>query len=321
MLNETLLQTQFAQDVISGLSSKPKHLSSKYFYDAAGSEIFRQIMRMDAYYLTDSEFEIFDQQKEDLLRAFLEPGGPFSLVEFGAGDGLKTQILLKHFLDRGIDFSYWPIDISGDALKKLEAELEAKWPELNVEGYPYEYFEAMRRMNLDEGNRKVVFFLGSNIGNFTITQSIKFLGKIAAELNEDDLVLIGFDQKKDPEVILNAYNDPEGITREFNLNLLRRMNRELGADFDLKKWRHHPTYDPQSGETKSYLLSTENQTVHFRDLGRSFSFEAWESVWLELSQKYDLDLINHLAEKSGFEVVQNFYDSKGYYLNSLWKLA
>ncbi|MEL6256329.1 MAG: L-histidine N(alpha)-methyltransferase [Bacteroidota bacterium] len=321
MSNETLLQTQFAQDVISGLSAKPKHLSSKYFYDAEGSEIFRQIMRMDAYYLTDSEFEIFDQQKEDLLHSFLEPGGPFSLVEFGAGDGLKTQILLKHFLERGIDFSYWPIDISGDALKKLETELEAKWPELNVEGYPYEYFEAMRRMNLDEGNRKVVFFLGSNIGNFTIPQAIKFLGKIAAELNEDDLVLIGFDQKKDPEVILNAYNDPEGITREFNLNLLRRMNRELGANFDLKKWRHHPTYDPQSGETKSYLLSTENQTVHFRDLGRSFNFEAWESIWLELSQKYDLDLINHLAEKSGFEVVKNFYDSKGYYLNSLWKLA
>lgn len=321
MLNETLLQTQFAQDVISGLSAKPKHLSSKYFYDAAGSEIFRQIMRMDAYYLTDSEFEIFDQQKEDLLRAFLAPGGPFSLVEFGAGDGLKTQILLKHFLERGVDFSYWPIDISADALCKLEAELAAKWPELNVEGYPYEYFEAMRRMNLDEGNRKVVFFLGSNIGNFTIPQSIKFLGKIAAELNEDDLVMIGFDQKKDPDVILNAYNDPEGITREFNLNLLRRMNRELGADFDLNKWKHAPNYDPQSGETKSYLLSKENQTVHFRDLGRSFSFGAWEPIWLELSQKYDLDLIHHLAEKSGFEVVENFYDSKGYYLNSLWRLA
>ena len=111
-------------------------------------------------------------------------------------------------------------------MEDKQAELEEKWPELDVQGYPYEYFEAMRRMNLDEGNRKVVFFLGSNIGNFTIPQSIKFLGKIAAELNEDDLVLIGFDQKKDPDVILNAYNDPEGITREFNLNLLTE-NKEV----------------------------------------------------------------------------------------------
>lgn len=321
MLNQRLLQTQFAQDVIQGLSAYPKQLSSRYFYDAKGSEIFRQIMRMESYYLTDCEYEIFEQQKEALLRSFLEPGGPFSLVEFGAGDGLKTQILIKHFLARGIDFAYWPIDISADALRKLEEELSHKFPELEVEGYPFEYFEAMKRMNLDEGNRKVVFFLGSNIGNFTESQAIKFLGKIAQELEEEDRLFIGFDKKKDPDIILKAYDDPDGITREFNLNLLRRMNRELGANFDLDKWRHFPNYDPRSGETKSYLLSTEKQAVYFKELGQNFEFDAWEPIWLELSQKYDERMIEYLAEKSGFEVVKNFYDSRAYYVNSLWKLA
>lgn len=320
MLDNTLLQTQFALDVLEGLSDYPKHLSSRYFYDAAGSELFRKIMRMDAYYLTDCEYEIFNQQKEDLLTAFMEPGGPFSLVEFGAGDGLKTQILLKHFLERGSDFSYSPIDISGDALDKLEIELSAKFPDLEVDSLPYEYFEALRRLNLKAGNRKVVFFLGSNIGNFTEKQAIHFLRNLANELNPEDRVLIGFDQKKDPNTILTAYNDPEGITRAFNMNLLTRMNRELGADFDPSKFKHTPTYDPLTGETKSYLISTEKQRVHIKALGKTFKFKAWEPIWLELSQKYDARMIKRLAKKSGFEVIKNFKDSKKYYVNSLWKL-
>lgn len=320
MLEKTLVQTQFAQDVLEGLSDYPKHLSSKYFYDAAGSELFRKIMRMEAYYLTDCEYEIFKEQKDDLLASFMEPGGPFSLVEFGAGDGLKTQILLKHFLEKGSNFSYSPIDISKDALLKLEAELTEKFPNLEVESLPYEYFEALRRLNLKEGKRKVVFFLGSNIGNFTEKQAIHFLRNLASELTPEDRVLIGFDQKKDPQTILTAYDDPEGITRAFNMNLLTRMNRELGANFDLSTFRHNPTYDPQTGETKSYLISTEKQEVRIEGIGKTIKFKAWEPIWLELSQKYDKKMIKRLAKKSGFEVIKNFRDSRKYYVNSLWKL-
>ncbi|MEL6674620.1 MAG: L-histidine N(alpha)-methyltransferase [Bacteroidota bacterium] len=310
----------FAQDVLRGLKAEQKSLPSRYFYDAAGSEIFRQIMRMDTYYLTDVEYEIFDTQQEDILQAFQAPGGPFRLVEFGAGDGLKTKILLRHFLAQQVNFSYVPIDISGAALAKLENGLKEEFPTLAVDSREDEYFAALRRLQAENGARKVVLFLGSNIGNFPHEGAVTFLKELASGLGPEDLVLIGFDLKKDPQIILDAYHDPEGITRKFNLNLLTRMNRELGADFDQEAFLHYPTYDPISGACKSHLLSNKDQTVHFSFLDESIHFKAWEPIWMELSQKYDTASIQALAEASGFKVVGNFTDEKQYFVNSLWEL-
>ena len=281
-LSEKTAKSQFAHDVLKGLRASPKHISSRYFYDDKGSEIFRQIMRMPEYYLTDCEYEIFDQQTDAIQQAFTTDADSFRLIEFGAGDGLKTKLLLKHFLKNKLSFKYTPIDISGSALDNLAKDLSKELPDLKVKPVKGEYFEALHTLYGNFEEQKIVLFLGSNIGNFTQKEAIHFLTRLSSELNKGDLAFIGFDLKKDPEIILKAYNDPAGITREFNLNLLRRMNRELGANFDLKNFRHYPTYDPISGETKSYLLSTQSQIVHFADLDEAIQFDAWEGIWLEL---------------------------------------
>ncbi|MEO0899164.1 MAG: L-histidine N(alpha)-methyltransferase [Bacteroidota bacterium] len=309
----------FAADVKEGLLSNPKRLSSKYFYDKKGSELFQQIMRMPSYYPTDLEYEIFRDQKADILKHFSEGTDSFQLIEFGAGDGLKTKILLEHFLDRGADFSYSPIDISESAVVNLRQDLANKWPTLNLNPFIGDYFKALEVYKEKSEERKAVLFLGSNIGNFQEKDALSFLSSLGNGLNTGDKLLIGFDLKKDPKVILEAYNDPEGITREFNLNLLDRMNRELGANFDRNSFIHAPLYNPLTGETKSYIVSTEIQKVHFSCMDLTVEFDAWEAIWTELSQKYDYKTIERYAEKSGFKVKAHLTDAKGWYVDSIWE--
>ncbi|HNP19155.1 MAG TPA: L-histidine N(alpha)-methyltransferase [Fulvivirga sp.] len=307
---------QFAKDVLDGLSATPKRLSSKYFYDEIGDKLFQRIMSLDDYYLTRSEYEILSNSKSQLLKIFGAQKTPFNLIEFGAGDGYKTKVLLKHFLAQNADFKYIPIDISGNVLDILETALKKELPDLKVKGIQNEYFKALDQ--LDKSNeRNVVLFLGSNIGNFTGDQATTFLQGLYDSLKQGDILLIGFDLKKDPNVILKAYNDREGVTRDFNLNLLNRINNELGGNFNIDKFKHHPIYNPLTGTTTSFLVSTEEQTVEIMD--KTFYFDAWEAVHMEISQKYDLKAIVNLAKEAGFKVLNNFYDEKKYFVDAVWQ--
>ena len=313
------MNKQFAQDVERGLSARPKQLSSKYFYDEAGDRLFQEIMRAPEYYLSRSEFEILEMYKEQLLAHFLSDGKSFNLLELGAGDGFKTKILLRHFTTMECDFRYVPIDISGNVLGQLVASLEQELPELNVEAVESDYFQALKRVKETSGRRNVVLFMGSNIGNFSEEETLTFLSQLHAQLNPGDLLLTGFDLKKDPEKVLKAYNDSTGITRAFNLNLLKRINRELGGQFQLEKFRHYPMYNPESGEARSFIISSTQQEVFIEALGRSFSFEAWEAVHVEVSRKYSVRMVEEYARKAGFAVVEHYYDCKHYFLDSLWE--
>jgi L-histidine N-alpha-methyltransferase len=310
----------FESDIVTGLQANPKRLSSKYFYDKRGSELFEQIMRTDSYYLTRAEYQLFQTEKARILQHFSHDGAPFRLVELGAGDGVKTKILLRHFLEAGADFRYLPIDISGDALQRLEKDLNESFPELHVEGKEGDYFRMLDQLHQGgKGTRKVVMFLGSNIGNFTQERAESFLAQVRSHLHAGDQMLIGFDLKKDPATILAAYNDPEGITEEFNLNLLRRINRELDGNFDTDRFLHAPTYNPMTGATKSYLVSRESQEVHLKQAGVTIHFDAWEAIDMELSQKYDLNMIEAIADDSGFRVREHLFDEQGYYTDSIWE--
>jgi dimethylhistidine N-methyltransferase len=312
--------SEFKSDVIEGLSSIPKKLSSKYFYDERGDELFIQIMNLDEYYLTRSEYEILDRNKNRLLEQFRKGGKRFELVELGAGDGLKTKILLEHFVAKQTDFKYTPIDISENVLQILKSDLIREIPELNFEGISGDYFKVLDQMGSDgEDMRDVVLFLGSNIGNFQLKEAIEFLKKISNSLNEGDMLLIGFDLKKNPKTILNAYNDSKGVTKAFNLNLLHRINKELGADFDVEQFEHYPTYDPLTGETRSYLISQTEQDVNID--GSVIHFKKHEPVFVEISQKFSLTDIESLAAASGFEIVENYFDEQGYFVDSLWVCA
>lgn len=309
----------FSQEVLTGLSVKPKKLSSKYFYNAEGDQLFQQIMHLDEYYLTHAELDIFTTNKSGLLK-LLASEVPFRILELGPGDGLKTKILLKYFTEQHADFTYCPVEISNDALQALVNNLSREIPDLKINPLAGDYFKVLGDLKLRAEKKNVVFFLGSNIGNFIGDTVRGFLKSIHGNLNPGDLMLIGFDLKKDPKRILNAYNDAAGITRRFNLNLLKRINDELGGDFDPETFIHYPVYDPMTGECRSYLVSKKQQSVAIRKLDRTFLFEAWEPVLMEVSKKYTIGEIDQLARETGFGVVENYFDNQQLFTDSVWRV-
>ena len=315
------MSKEFEKDVLKGLNSCPKTLSSKYFYDARGDKIFQKIMALPEYYLTRSEYAIFKHFRQQLLKMFIPPEGydkGFDLIELGAGDGTKTKVLLEYFLKEKTNFTYYPIDISANVLEELEESLSSSFPKLKVNGIPKEYFKAIEEINQKNGQtKKVVLFLGSNIGNFDDKMANKFLKELAKMLNKDDLLLIGFDLKKNPRIIKKAYDDDAGVTREFNLNLLKRINRELNGNFIVKDFLHYAAYDPETGKASSYLVSKKDQVVTIGE--EKISFYSWETIHTEISQKFDYRMIDQLAKNAGFEVAENFYDEKRYFTDSLWR--
>jgi dimethylhistidine N-methyltransferase len=320
---ESALDTNrdFAFDVLAGLTERPKRLPSKYFYDDRGSEIFSRICEIDEYYPTRCEHEILETYAAAICED-ARHSGPFNLVEFGAGDGRKTMVLLEHLAEARADFRYVPLDISEGAMRGLIDSLAQRVPTVETEGLVCEYFDGLRWLNSREPDRRsLVLFLGSNIGNFDRPRARAFLRRLWTALRPKDQTLIGFDLKKDIELLLHAYNDSAGVTADFNLNLLDRINRELDADFDLKKWRHFATYNVFSGAMESYLVSQASQDVHIGALQTTFSFAPWEPIHTEYSYKYLVEDIERLARDTGFAVDHLFHDRRRWFVDALWRRA
>ncbi len=309
---------RFKADIKEGLTSENKFLPSRYFYDNTGSEIFRKIMKLPEYYLTRCEYSILEGQKDQILENINFKEG-FDLIEFGAGDGYKTYVLLEYFINHNIEFEYIPVDISEESNLKLYRRLKSRLPSLNISPISEEYFRAMDILAFSGKRPKVLLFLGSNVGNFTRDEAITFFKSLGLRMTSGDKLLIGFDMKKKPSLILDAYNDKQGVTRDFNLNLLHRLNRELEADFDLQQFMHAPVYDPLSGAARSYLISLCNQDVYLKSLDLLISFNAWEAISTEVSQKYDQQMIREMAAGSGFKIVRYFFDEQNYYVDALWE--
>ncbi|PZX54082.1 L-histidine N(alpha)-methyltransferase [Algoriphagus chordae] len=309
----------FTQDVMLGLNSSPKTLPSKYFYDAKGDKLFQQIMALPEYYLTRKEYEILEGQHKQILAEILAQGKPFNLVELGAGDGLKTKILLRYLTQLKVEFTYYPVDFSGSVLEELEESLAKELPELVVKPLQDTYRDSLKKQVWEDGRPNLILFMGANLGNFGVDEAKNIIDHLRVGTKKGDLVLLGFDLKKNPQTILDAYHDEQGVTREFNMNLLDRINNELDADFDRESFVHWPTYNPVSGECRSYLVSQKSQEVTIGALNQTFQFEAFESIFTEISKKYSLSEISHLASLGGFEVKENFIDSEGYFADVLWE--
>ncbi len=315
--NETKWQNKLLSDVLKGLSATPKHLPSKYFYDDEGSRLFQKIMALPEYYLTRAEVEILSRYREDIAQCVANQ--PFTLIELGAGDGTKTSILIESILKVQPHCRYVPIDISTHAIELLTQSLAKQFPTLPVQGIADEYARALGHLHKLTPQRKVVLFLGSNIGNFTKQQARTFLKSVRRKLQPGDWLLIGFDLKKDIPTLIRAYSDAAGITREFNFNLLRRLNRELQATFDLSTFEHYATYNPILGAMESYLVSKKAQTVCIKAAGRTITFDAFEPIHTEYSFKYSEREIENFATTAGFESVKNFYDQKHQFVDALWR--
>jgi len=310
---------QLCIDVLVGLSQEPKSLPSRLFYDDEGSRLFQQITRLDEYYLPRVELQIFREHGRALLGSVA--GQALNVVDLGCGDGHKSAVLIAHLRALGADVRYVPIDISEQALRSASETVIAQFPDIEIAGVRGDYFDSIRWLGKQSSRRKIVLFLGSNIGNFDKAHARGMLRQLRMSLAPDDLALLGFDLKKDIDTLLAAYNDREGVTAAFNLNLLRRINRELGADFDLDKWRHYGTYNALTGAMESYLVSLEAQTVHIQALEEAFHFVAWEPIHTEYSYKYlDSDIVE-LAGFSGFEILASQKDSKGWFSTALWVVS
>ncbi len=307
---------QFEKDVHQGLSSEPKKLSSKYFYDERGDQLFVKIMEMPEYYLTNCEFEILSEQTATIVESF-DMTGSFELIELGAGNGKKTFEILKELTGKK-EFIYKPVDISPNALEGLQNMLNTKLPTLRVEPICGEYFQALQKVN-ETSVPKVILFLGSNIGNMLDVAAKGFMHKLSGCLNKGDKVLMGVDLIKDESIVLPAYNDAQGYTREFNLNLLHRINRELDANIQVDQFIHRPLYSKETGLAESYLESKCDQQVEIG--GRTYHFKAGERIHTEISRKYNDQLIREIIEDTKLVVDRKFTDTKEYFADYLLKMT
>lgn len=307
------MREQFITDVDAGLSQQDKRLSSKYFYDASGDALFMQIMQLPEYYLTRAEMEIFTKQSQRMIASLeITKDTYFELIELGAGDGSKTKELLKVLLVQGYQFDYMPIDISSNVLEHLQENLAAALPNLSIKPQHGDYFKILHALK-ESHHPKVLLFLGSNIGNQTDAQASQFIYDLGANLNQGDKLLMGVDLIKSADIVLPAYNDAEGITRAFNLNLLHRINAELGGDFNVKQFDHRPEYTEEEGVAKSYLVSKVNQSVTVSSTGKTYHFKRDEKIHMEVSRKYNHQIMENILQKTDFEIVDVITDSKKYF--------
>jgi dimethylhistidine N-methyltransferase len=300
--NAPLLDRQtsaFALDALEGLTNTPKALSPKYFYDAAGSDLFEQITRLPEYYPTRTELGILRDRGADIA-ALIPPGA--ALVEFGAGATTKVRLLLQN-----CSFSaYVPVDISGEFLKQQASGLRKDFPELAVHPVTADFTQAFD-LPADVRNRpKVGFFPGSTIGNFEPEEASRFLCRAAEILGRDALMILGVDLEKDEGLLHAAYNDAAGVTAKFNLNLLVRMNRELGANFDVSSFAHRAIYNRRHHRIEMHLYGRKAQKV--RLCGRTISFAAGESIHTENSYKYSIPRFGALARTSGWRIDTTWTD-------------
>ncbi|WP_158857594.1 L-histidine N(alpha)-methyltransferase [Lunatibacter salilacus] len=311
-MSEILEQTTFLKDVISGLQAKSKRISSKYFYDQKGSEIFQQIMDMEEYYLPACEKSILENESENI--AALLKSDSIQVLELGAGDGTKTSIILEKFMVAGKNIHYFPMDISADILKFNQKTLANQLPKLAVTPIVGDYHQTLKEFPKAE-EPKLILFLGSNIGNFRPQEAIDFLKFVKECMDPGDHFLLASDLKKNPSQILRAYSDPGGLTKKFNMNLLERINTELDGDFNLKGFDHYATYNPLDGLAQSFLVSLKEQEVNIN--GKTFPFDRYEVIHTEISKKYGSDELKQLMETAGFKFKKIFYDTNNWYALAL----
>jgi dimethylhistidine N-methyltransferase len=295
----------FARDVIAGLTARPKRLPPKYFYDEAGSRLFEEITALQEYYPTRCELAILHEHAAEIAALLRDET---ALIEFGSGSSRKVRILLEAAAKIT---AYVPVDISPEMLSQEAVDLQRDFPRLLVLPVVADFTKPFALPVEVAGFARAGFFPGSTIGNFEPHDASAFLTHAARRLGQDGILIIGIDLVKDPAVLNAAYDDAAGVTAKFNLNLLTRINRELGADFDLSNFCHQAFYNTERRRVEMHLASRKRQTV--RVAGRAIDFRAGETIHTESSYKYTLDSFGALARGSGFTPLAQWTDAQGYF--------
>jgi len=294
------MNDELLRDALDGLKSNPKTLPCKWFYDAEGSRLFEAICELPEYYPTRTELSILQTYSGQIAEHL---GPEVTLIELGSGSSFKTRVLLRE-----CDVAnYVPLDISASMLEESSEKLRAEFPEINVQPIEVDYTKPWELREVSHRNR-VVFFPGSTVGNFTSDEARDFLQNVA---NVSSKLLLGLDLKKPIDVLLAAYNDAAGVTAQFNLNLLARLNRETGADFVLDKWRHEAIWDEDESRIEMRLISTENQRVNLG--GETIRFERGEWITTEYSHKYAAHSLQALLQAAGWCLEKSWTDEKNWF--------
>jgi len=294
--------SDFLADAITGLSSNPGSLPCKYFYDERGAALFQKICELPEYYITRTEIDILDRNRTEIASHL---GPNIGLIGLGTGAGTKTRILIEALENPAV---YIPVDISEKQLRESTALFRKTFPDLEILPVCADYLQpVMLPSPRQKPARNIVYFPGSTIGNFEPDEAVQFLHRVANVCQENGGLLIGADLKKDPLVLEAAYNDRGGVTAQFNLNLLTRLNRELGADFDLESWHHRAVYNSDAGRVEMYLISEIDQFVHLDE--QKFHFRRSEKIITEFSYKYAPEEFATLAGKAGFRFVRMWTDN------------
>jgi L-histidine N-alpha-methyltransferase len=290
-----------AAEVRQGLTASPKWLPCKYFYDAKGLALFDQICRLPEYYLTRVETAILEKHGPAIIGA---RASPLALAELGSGSAIKTRLLIEPCLAQQGRLAYYPIDILPSALEDSGRRLLQDYPGLSVVGLVGEFGDGLKYLGRLAGPPRLVAFLGSTVGNFSADENERFFRMLRGTLRPEDRFLLGVDLLKDLTILLAAYDDAQGVTARFNLNLLSRINRDLSADFDLDGFRHRAVFNEPLSRIEMHLESTRRQTVRLKGLGLSVSFEAGESIHTENCYKHSVRAMTGLLESHGFRVLR-----------------
>lgn len=306
---ETVLEqesgtSEMLREVLSGLSGDQKSLPSKYFYDERGSELFEEICELDEYYLTRTELDIIEQNIDSMSRALHDH---CQLVELGSGSSVKTRLLLKALPNLR---TYVPVDISEEFLKSVADNIRSEFPQILVKPVAADYTKPYKLPESPDDCPNVAYFPGSTIGNFTKEKAAEFMSVIAGIVGDKGSLLIGFDLIKDRDVLLSAYNDSKGVTAEFNKNILRRLNRDLGADFNLNQFEHEAIFNEEKNRVEMHLISTTEQTVSIQN--KKFHFKEGESIHTENSHKYSMESFRELTQPH-FREVKTWTDENKYF--------
>lgn len=292
-------------EVLAGLRQTPRTLPPKLFYDERGAALFDAITRLDEYYLTRTELAILRGNASAIAASI---GAGSVLLEYGSGEAEKVRIILDRMRGSAAPAAYVPIDVSGAQLERVAEGLRERYPEIPIIPIGADY-TSLRELPLPrelDAVRRVAFFPGSTIGNLHPDEARGFLERMAAVCGPDGAIILGADLRKDPAILHAAYNDSEGLTEEFNLNVLVRLNRELGATFDPESFRHYAYYNPMAGRIEMHLVSLRRQLVSVA--GECFSFERGDTIWTESSYKYTLPGLDALAAEAGLIIDARWTD-------------
>ncbi len=308
----------FAANVLNGLTAAPKRLSPKFLYDRVGSQLFEQISELPEYYPTRTERTILVDHASRIVESVDETA---ELVELGSGSSAKTRLLIEAFLAGGRPLHYLPIDISRTMIIKSASVLLDLYPQLQITALVSDYSTALQSLGKRTRRPKLIIFLGSSIGNFEQPDAEAFLRQVRASMASHDRFLIGMDMVKPADILLAAYDDAQGVTARFNLNLLERINRELGGEFDLNAFHHEAIYNEETDCVELYLVSDREQRVPIARLDRTVAFAAGERIHTENSHKYSKEVIEAMAAMNGFQLQNAWYDGNEWFSLNLMRPA